>query len=167
MPGCWLPNPGDTGWRCDGAAGRLEPISNDAWRDHHSVKSLSLEAKLALLKQVSLFANIEDSKLKLLALTSESVTFDRGQSLFRQGGPSDVACVIVEGQAEAVWEGDGDEPGFRAAPGEGCFCASHRGVSPDCRGDHPRTRPGHTRTTQERGAANAARRWADDDSGAE
>lgn len=128
------------------------------------MKSLSLEAKLALLKQVSLFANIEDSKLKLLALTSESVTFDRGQSLFRQGGPSDVAYVIVEGQAVAVWEGDGDEPGFRAAPGEGCFCASHRGVSPDCRGDHPRTRPGHTRhhpgaRRRERGAAVGGRRF--------
>ena len=71
------------------------------------MESLNLEAKLALLKQVSLFANIEDSKLKLLAFTSESVTFDRGQTLFRQGGPSDVAYVIVEGQAEAVWEGDG------------------------------------------------------------
>lgn len=66
---------------------------------------ITLDQKLALLKKVALFANIEESKLKLLAFASGEASFAKGELLFRQGDPSDRAYVIAKGSADAVWEG--------------------------------------------------------------
>jgi CRP-like cAMP-binding protein len=47
-----------------------------------------------------MFAKIEPSKLKLLAFTSERLTFKPGDVLFRQGEAGDAAYIIVEGKAD-------------------------------------------------------------------
>jgi CRP-like cAMP-binding protein len=61
---------------------------------------VSLNEEVELLRRIPLFANLEPSKLKLLAFTSERITFDAGQILFRQGDMGDAAYIIVEGEAE-------------------------------------------------------------------
>lgn len=63
---------------------------------------MSLNEEVELLRSVPLFSKIEPSKLKLLAFTSERLTFSDGQSLFLQGDMGDAAYVIVDGTADVV-----------------------------------------------------------------
>ncbi|MEZ5668219.1 MAG: Crp/Fnr family transcriptional regulator [Alphaproteobacteria bacterium] len=60
---------------------------------------MSLQEEVELLRRIPLFAKLEPSKLKLLAFTSERLSFDRGQALFRQGDPGDAAYIIIDGAA--------------------------------------------------------------------
>ena len=63
---------------------------------------MSLKQEFELLRRVPIFAEIEPSKLKLLAFMSERVGFDPGKNLMRQGDPADAAYLIIDGQAEVV-----------------------------------------------------------------
>jgi CRP-like cAMP-binding protein len=60
---------------------------------------MSLNEEVELLRQIPLFSNIEASKLKLLAFTSERVTYGPGQTLFQQGDMGDAAYIIMDGDA--------------------------------------------------------------------
>jgi CRP/FNR family transcriptional regulator, cyclic AMP receptor protein len=61
-----------------------------------------LSNEVELLRRVPLFAGIEPSKLKLLAFTSEVVTYHPGQVLFRKGDVGDAAYVIIKGGAQVT-----------------------------------------------------------------
>lgn len=61
-----------------------------------------LKDEVAMLRQVPLFAGIEPSKLKLLAFTSDRVSYSEGQILFRQGDEGDAAYVILSGTADII-----------------------------------------------------------------
>jgi CRP/FNR family cyclic AMP-dependent transcriptional regulator len=65
---------------------------------------LSLTEEVELLRNIPMFANIEPSKLKLLAFTSERMTFKPGDTLFKQGEAGDSAYVIIGGEADVVVE---------------------------------------------------------------
>ena len=60
---------------------------------------MSLNEEVELLRRIPLFAKIEPSKLKLLAFTSQRLTYKPGDVLCRQGDPGDAAFVIVNGEA--------------------------------------------------------------------
>jgi CRP-like cAMP-binding protein len=49
-----------------------------------------------------MFAKVEPAKLKLLAFTSERVTYDAGQELFHQGDAADAAYIVVDGDVEVL-----------------------------------------------------------------
>lgn len=63
---------------------------------------MSLNEEVNLLRKIPIFANIEPSKLKLLAFTSERLTFAPGQVLFKQGDMGDAAYIIIEGEADVA-----------------------------------------------------------------
>jgi CRP-like cAMP-binding protein len=63
---------------------------------------LSLNEEVELLRNIPMFANIEPSKLKLLAFTSERMAFKDGDVLFRQGEQGDSAYVIIAGEADVI-----------------------------------------------------------------
>jgi CRP/FNR family transcriptional regulator, cyclic AMP receptor protein len=65
---------------------------------------MSLKQEFELLRRVPIFAEIEPSKLKLLAFMSERVAFDPGKPLMRQGDPADAAYLIIDGEAEVMVE---------------------------------------------------------------
>jgi len=65
---------------------------------------VSLNEEVELLRNIPLFANIEPSKLKLLAFTSERVAYDPGQELFHQGDDGDAAYIIIGGEADIIIE---------------------------------------------------------------
>lgn len=68
-----------------------------------------LVTELELLRRVPLFAGIEPARLKLLAFTSEVVTYPAGHVLFHQGDPGDAAYVIIGGEADVhVASAEGD-----------------------------------------------------------
>lgn len=61
------------------------------------------------LRRVPLFAKLEPAKLKLLAFTSQSVTFEDGEVLFREGDPADAAYVVLSGEVEIMVKTDSGE----------------------------------------------------------
>ncbi len=63
---------------------------------------MSLSEEVELLRSVPLFANIEPSRLKLLAFTSERLTYPANQDIFHQGDIGDAAYVIVRGEADVI-----------------------------------------------------------------
>lgn len=70
---------------------------------------MSLNEEVEALRSVPLFAKIEPSILKLLAFTSERLTFPAGQELFRQGDPGNTAYIILDGRADVVIDTPGGE----------------------------------------------------------
>ena len=65
---------------------------------------MGLKDEVDLLRRVPLFAQIEPAKLKLLAFTSQRMTFQPQQALFKQGDSGDAAYVLVNGEAEVLAE---------------------------------------------------------------
>ena len=63
---------------------------------------MSLNEEVDLLRKIPLFANIEPSKLKLLAFTSERLKFREGTELFHQGDMGDSAYIIINGAVRIV-----------------------------------------------------------------
>jgi CRP-like cAMP-binding protein len=63
---------------------------------------VGINEDVELLRRIPMFAKVEPAKLKLLAFTSERVTYDAGQELFHQGDAADAAYIIVDGDVEVL-----------------------------------------------------------------
>jgi CRP/FNR family cyclic AMP-dependent transcriptional regulator len=63
---------------------------------------MQLSDEVELLRKIPLFANVEPSKLKLLAFTSDRLVFQQDQELFHQGDTGDAAYLILNGQARVT-----------------------------------------------------------------
>ena len=70
---------------------------------------MSLQEEVELLRRIPLFAKIEAAKLKLLAFTSERLTYQAGDTLFEQGAVGDSAYVIIAGSAEVLMDAPGGQ----------------------------------------------------------
>jgi CRP-like cAMP-binding protein len=70
---------------------------------------MSLQEEVELLRNIPLFRKIEPSKLKLLAFTSERLTFQAGHRLFAQGDAGDAAYIIIDGTADVKINTDSGE----------------------------------------------------------
>lgn len=65
---------------------------------------MTLDAEVQSLRQVPMFRDIDAARLKLLAFTSERVSFASGQRFFSQGDAGDAAYVILDGRAQVFLE---------------------------------------------------------------
>jgi len=65
---------------------------------------LGLNKEAGALGRVPLLATLEPSKLKLLAFTSELISYRDGEIVFRAGEPPDGVYVIIEGEVEFLAE---------------------------------------------------------------
>src|SRR5689334_21019721 len=61
---------------------------------------MSIKEEVEILRNIPLFSKIEPAKLKLLAFTSERMTFEAGHALFQQGDAGDAAYIVMEGLAD-------------------------------------------------------------------
>jgi CRP-like cAMP-binding protein len=61
-----------------------------------------LKDEVEMLRRVPIFARIAPAKLKLLAFTSDRVSYKAGQILFHQGDFGDAAYVVLSGTAEVL-----------------------------------------------------------------
>ena len=59
-----------------------------------------LKQDVEVLRRVPLFAPIDTARLKLLAFTSQRLSFDSGQVLFEQNEAGDTAYVLIDGTAD-------------------------------------------------------------------
>ncbi|HAJ47673.1 MAG TPA: cyclic nucleotide-binding protein [Alphaproteobacteria bacterium] len=67
---------------------------------------MSLQTEVELLRRVTLFAHIDTTKLKLLAFTSERLTYGEGQALFHEGDLGDGAYLILDGEVDVLRNSD-------------------------------------------------------------
>ena len=67
-----------------------------------------LNSEISALSQVPLFSEMDPSQLKLLAFTSERLTYEKDENLFYQGDPGAAAYVILEGTVDII-VGQGDD----------------------------------------------------------
>ncbi|PPR64102.1 MAG: putative ABC transporter ATP-binding protein [Alphaproteobacteria bacterium MarineAlpha4_Bin2] len=93
--------------------GRIEERISDeaAIADEEQIVADSgtiLNAEISALSQVPIFSEMDASQLKLLAFTSERLTYDQGQVLFVQGDIGDAAYVILDGSVDIII-GEGEE----------------------------------------------------------
>ena len=65
---------------------------------------MDLVQETDLLRKVPMFAKLDASKLKLLAFTSEMVTYEDGEELFHVGDSADCAYVIMGGAVNIMTE---------------------------------------------------------------
>ncbi len=63
---------------------------------------MELLKEAEILRKIPTFAKLDDSKLKLLAFTSELLTYEDGEILFEEGDPADSAYVVMEGEVEIL-----------------------------------------------------------------
>lgn len=63
---------------------------------------MSMKEEVEVLRNIPLFAKLEPAKLKLLAFTSERLTYEPGQAFFHEGDPGDAAYIIIDGEAEVM-----------------------------------------------------------------
>ena len=75
--------------------------------DNKAEEALGSEARS--LQELPLFSNLDATKLKFLAFTSERLTYRPGEILMRQGDDGEDAYVILDGAAEVVIESEGEE----------------------------------------------------------
>lgn len=65
---------------------------------------MSLKNEVEQLQRVPLFADVSPAKLKLLAFTSDLVSYGPDRIMVKQGDPGDAAYVILSGSADVVIE---------------------------------------------------------------
>jgi CRP-like cAMP-binding protein len=61
-----------------------------------------LNEEVGMLRRVPLFSRVAPAKLKLLAFTSDRVSYAPGQVLFHQGDEGDAAYVVLSGKADVI-----------------------------------------------------------------
>lgn len=61
---------------------------------------MDIQRETEVLGKVPLFSKLEQSKLKLLAFTSELQTYEDGDTVFSEGEAADCAFVILDGEAD-------------------------------------------------------------------
>jgi CRP-like cAMP-binding protein len=70
---------------------------------------VDLKTEADALRKVPMFAKLDPSKLRLLAFTSQLLTFEDAEILFKQGDPSDSTYLVLLGEME-VLAGSDDDP---------------------------------------------------------
>lgn len=70
---------------------------------------MTIDTEVQSLRQVPMFRDIDASRLKLLAFTSERIRFASGQKFFSQGDAADAAYVILDGSADVIIGASGHE----------------------------------------------------------
>jgi CRP-like cAMP-binding protein len=61
---------------------------------------MSLEQEVELIRQFPIFSRIQPAMQKLLCFSSERLTYDKGQVMFRHGDAADAAYVVIDGEVE-------------------------------------------------------------------
>lgn len=61
---------------------------------------MSLDDAVGALRACPVFGRIDDRRLKLIALTAETLRFHAGETLFERGDSGDAAYVVIRGVAD-------------------------------------------------------------------
>ncbi|MBS7542611.1 cyclic nucleotide-binding domain-containing protein [Ancylobacter oerskovii] len=59
---------------------------------------MTIEDEVRSMQKFRMFHHVEASKLKLLAMVSDRITFQPGEVIYEQGAASDAVYIVLEGQ---------------------------------------------------------------------
>ena len=61
---------------------------------------MSLEQEFELIRRVPIFSTTDPAMQKLLAFSSDRLTYEEGQTMFSAGDPPDSAYIVMEGEVD-------------------------------------------------------------------
>ena len=61
---------------------------------------MSLEQEFELIRRVPIFSTTDPAMQKLLCFSSDRLTYEEGQVMFRTGDPPDSAYIVMEGEVD-------------------------------------------------------------------
>ena len=61
---------------------------------------MSLEQEFDLIRRVPIFSTIDPAMQKLLAFSSDRLTYEEGEVMFNAGDPPDSAYIVMEGEVD-------------------------------------------------------------------
>lgn len=61
---------------------------------------MSLEQEVELIRQFPIFSKIQPAKQKLLCFSSDRLTFEAGQVMFRAGDAGDACYIVIDGSIQ-------------------------------------------------------------------
>ena len=61
-----------------------------------------LQDEVDLLRSIPMLANMPNNKLKLLAFSSDRVSYAKNETLFHQGDDADAAYIVISGTADVL-----------------------------------------------------------------
>ena len=96
-----VPRDGEAGKEVPAAAPTEAPTAETPEEVEGTV---GLNKEVEVLARIPLFAAMDRSKLKFIAFTSQRVSYDPGQVVFRQGEIGDDAYIVLEGEAAVTLE---------------------------------------------------------------
>ncbi|MEM9139485.1 MAG: cyclic nucleotide-binding domain-containing protein [Pseudomonadota bacterium] len=70
---------------------------------------MGLNHTVDVLREVSLFRNVDPKQLRLFAFMGETLTFRAGERLFEKGDEGDAAYVVIDGAVEVLVPTDDGE----------------------------------------------------------
>jgi CRP-like cAMP-binding protein len=70
---------------------------------------MSLNHAVQVLQEMPLFRNIDQKRLRVVAMMGESRTYRVAERLFEQGDEGDAAFIIIDGEVEVLVRVDGGE----------------------------------------------------------
>ncbi|MEQ9200261.1 MAG: cyclic nucleotide-binding domain-containing protein, partial [Rhodospirillales bacterium] len=89
---------------------RADAAEGEDREDDDGAAGEGLAEEVQLLRGLPLLSGLDRSTLKLIAFTSERLTFEAGEEMFHQGDEGDAAYIVMDGEAE-IWidTDDGEE----------------------------------------------------------
>lgn len=63
---------------------------------------MSLQKTVSALRDCALFRGVDDGRLKLIALSAETLSFTAGEALFDQGDEGDSAFIVIDGEVDVL-----------------------------------------------------------------
>ena len=70
---------------------------------------MSLNDAVNVMREVVLFRNVDDKRLKLFAFMGETLNYRDGERLFEQGDDGDAAYIVLDGAVDVLVPTDGGE----------------------------------------------------------
>ena len=70
---------------------------------------MSLNDAVDVMREVQLFRNVDDKRLKLFAFMGETLNYRDGERLFEQGDEGDAAYIVLDGAVDVLVPTDAGE----------------------------------------------------------
>ena len=70
---------------------------------------MSINAAVTAMRETALFRNVDEKRLKLVAMMGETLTYRPGELLFDRGDPGDAAFIVVHGAVDVILRVEGIE----------------------------------------------------------
>lgn len=63
---------------------------------------MNLEEAVDVMREIPMFRNVDDKRLRLFAFMGQTLTYMTGERLFEQGEDGDAAYIILEGEVDVL-----------------------------------------------------------------